>query len=194
MGDLVSIEKQSKSSVTRNKILRAFDVCLTDLGYAQTKLVDIAEAAGLATPHLRYYFKNKESILEHRFERQVADFDRVVNNLPAQDPLQWFEGLAKMVFGTDPRTTQALLVLVEGNVLVARSEQMRMLKQSYDRKVRDAMEQQLRNGGVSDSKRQARILFHFLSGLILNTALEPKSNREDATPLFLDLVRQVLAK
>jgi len=194
VGEADAVGKASKSVLTREKILSAFDECLVRTGYAQTKLVDIAEAAGLATPHLRYYFKNKESILEFRYDRQINDFQKLVQGLPEGDATRWFTELARVVFGAGQRSKQALLILIEAHVLVARSQRMRTLKQAYDLEMLNAMEYQLKREGVPRSARNAKMLFHYLSGLMLNAALQSNVRREDFKALFLQLVTEVLQK
>mgnify|MGYP001052308099 CR=1 FL=1 len=87
-----------KSDETRARIVEAFDRCVALNGYANTKLIDIAVEAGLATPHLRYYFKNKESILEHQYEQIVGAFELAVQNLARETPKEWFEGLGHLLF------------------------------------------------------------------------------------------------
>ena len=184
--------KTKKSEETRSKIIRAFETCIATNGYAQTKLMDIADEAGLATPHLRYYFKNKESILEHRYEQLVAGFDRALITLEADDALGWFEKLAALVFGDERRSPQAVIVLIEGNGLAARSEQMRDIKQQYDVQTRTIFAAKIRELGCANAEESAEVVFHFLTGLILNTAFGSQAARRQAIPLFLRFVRSLV--
>lgn len=184
--------KSKKSDETRKKIVRAFDECVAANGYAQTKLVDIADAAGLATPHLRYYFRNKESILEYQYEHLVSGFERAVATITAESPIAWFEALGRLTLGTGTRSTQALLVLIEANSLVARSTQMKKLKRQYDQQTLDAIEQQLRATDTPDPETATPMIFHFLTGLMLNTAFESKRTREKAIPFFMQFVARII--
>ncbi len=181
--------KTKKSAETRTKIVRAFEACIANNGYSQTKLLDIADAAGLAPPHLRYYFKNKESILEYRYERLVAGFERALNHIETDEPLAWFEALAHMLFDDARRSPQAVIVLIEGNSLAARSDRMRDIKQRYDVETRAIMASKVAELGVADPQEQAEVMFHFLSGLLLNTAFEAQTVRRQAIPLFMQFVR-----
>ncbi len=181
-----------KSEETRRKIVRAFDECVANSGYAQTKLVDIADAAGLATPHLRYYFRNKESILEFQYERIVGTYEELVADISAATVREWFEALAHLNFDTGRRSTRAMLVLIEANSLAARSERMKTLKRQYDLQTLAAIEQQARSSGVADPGETAEMIFHFLTGLMLNTAFEPKRKREQAIQLFLRFVERII--
>ncbi len=181
--------KTKKSSETRTKIVRAFENCIARNGYAQTKLLDIADAAGLAPPHLRYYFKNKESILEYQYERLVAGFERALENIQADDAFAWFEALAHMLFDNERRSPQAVIVLIEGNSLASRSDRMRHIKQRYDVETRAIFAEKVADLGAADAEEKAEVLFHFLSGLILNTAFDSQQARRQAIPLFLRFVR-----
>lgn len=53
-----------KSAVTRQRILDAAARIFRERGYAATTLADIAEAAGLRTASLYYYFGSKEELVE----------------------------------------------------------------------------------------------------------------------------------
>ncbi len=186
--DAVSNLKAKKSAETRRKIVRAFENCVARNGYAQTKLVDIAEDAGLATPHLRYYFKNKESILEYQYEQLVAAFEQAVLAIEAEDPIAWFEALGHLIFNTGRRRTQAFLVLIEANTLIARSPHMREVKERYDVQTRAAIEVRARQLGCEDPPAAAVMIFHFLTGLMLNSAFDGREERAAAIPFFLRFV------
>ena len=185
--------KAKKSDETRERIVRAFSQCVAENGYAQTKLLDIAEQAGLATPHLRYYFKNKESILEYQYEQVVARFHDRVTGIAATTARAWFDEFARLTFDTDPRAKQGRLMLMEANILVARSRHMKNLKRSYDEHMLSTLEAQFRQAGTKSPAEAATITFHFMSGLILNTAFESKAAWEDAVSIFNAFVKKLLA-
>ena len=45
--------------------------------------------------------------------------------------------------------------------------------------------------GMDQPQEKADYIFHFLSGLILNTAFASQAERKDAIPLFLRFVRSL---
>ena len=184
--------KVKKSDETRERILQAFSQCIVNAGYAQTKLTDIAEEAGLATPHLRYYFKNKESILEHQYERVVARFQDRVQDISAASPRAWFDAYIKLIFDAGSRSLAGRLILIEGNVLVARSSRMKAVKRKYDAHMLKTLEAQFDRAGVDDPVQSAAVTFHFLTGLILNTAFAPKARQKEETAMARSFVRQLL--
>lgn len=80
-------ESQSKSARTRERILDAAAQVLSRKGYAGTRLVDVAEAAGVQAPAIYYYFASRDDLVEevmwagaHRVRRHVED---VLDALPA---------------------------------------------------------------------------------------------------------------
>jgi len=61
----MSVEQQaSKSARTRERILDAAAQVLSRKGYAGTRLVDVAEAAGVQAPAIYYYFSSRDELVE----------------------------------------------------------------------------------------------------------------------------------
>ena len=83
------------------------------------------------------------------------------------------------------------MVLIEGNSLAYRSERMKKLKYDYDRQILAAIEFQIYRLNVVDSRETAHMVFHFLIGLLLNTAFDSKAERARAIPLFLRFIDQI---
>ncbi|HVW35213.1 MAG TPA: TetR/AcrR family transcriptional regulator [Acidimicrobiia bacterium] len=61
-----------KSEQTRQRLLDAAAKVLRDKGYAGTRLADIAEAAGMHTPGVYYYFGSKEELVAEVLRTGVA--------------------------------------------------------------------------------------------------------------------------
>lgn len=177
-----------KSEITRKRIVAGLEACIVKFGYAQTKWVDIAEAADLSTPHLRYYFKNKESILEHQYEHLVQQFERAVSALPQSLGPDWFTELAHLIFDTKRRSRESVMILMQANIVTAHSAPLQALKRRYDQQIQAAIEAQLDYLDIADARSVAEIIFHLLSGLMLNTAFESKRKKEQAIELFLQFV------
>lgn len=77
----------TKSARTRERILDAAARVLSVKGYAGTRLVDIAEAAGLQPPALYYYYPSREDLVEEvmwvGFARMRRHVGEVLDQLPA---------------------------------------------------------------------------------------------------------------
>lgn len=54
----------SKATRTRRRLLDAAATVLGDKGYAATRLVDVAEKAGVQAPAIYYYFSSRDELIE----------------------------------------------------------------------------------------------------------------------------------
>jgi AcrR family transcriptional regulator len=54
----------TKAERTRERLISAAAVTLSRLGYAGTRLVDVAEEAGLQAPAIYYHFESREQLIE----------------------------------------------------------------------------------------------------------------------------------
>jgi AcrR family transcriptional regulator len=57
-------EAGSKSERTRERVISAAAMTLSRLGYSGTRLVDVAEEAGLQAPAIYYYFPSRDHLIE----------------------------------------------------------------------------------------------------------------------------------
>jgi AcrR family transcriptional regulator len=57
-------ERITKSERTRERVIQAAATTLSRLGYAGTRLVDVADEAGLQAPAIYYYFSSRELLIE----------------------------------------------------------------------------------------------------------------------------------
>lgn len=90
-----------KSAVTRQRILDAAARIFRERGYAATTLADIAEAAGLRTASLYYYFGSKEELVEEVLRiGTTLVFDAVREAVAALPPDTSFRDRLTAVIGT----------------------------------------------------------------------------------------------
>ena len=57
-------ERMTKSERTRERLIEAAATTLSRLGYAGTRLVDVADEAGIQAPAIYYYFSSRELLIE----------------------------------------------------------------------------------------------------------------------------------
>lgn len=71
-----SVSAAARGSVTdkREAILRAATSVFAEKGYFNSKVADIAKAAGVADGTVYLYFKNKDDVLHSIFDRAMAEF------------------------------------------------------------------------------------------------------------------------
>lgn len=69
-------ESASKSERTRARILDAAAHVLSSKGYAETRLTDVADHAGLQAPAIYYYFPSREDLIEEVMFAGISDMRR----------------------------------------------------------------------------------------------------------------------
>jgi TetR/AcrR family transcriptional regulator, cholesterol catabolism regulator len=68
-----AVAAESKSAVTRSRILDAAARVLSERGYAGLRLVDVAEVAQLQAPAIYYYFPSRDDLIEEVMWAGIAD-------------------------------------------------------------------------------------------------------------------------
>ena len=90
---------QGKATRTRARIMEAAATVLKERGYASTRLLDVADLAGIQAPALYYHFKSREALIEEVvIVGQKRVYEHVVDALDRAAP------------GLDPMTIIALAV------------------------------------------------------------------------------------
>ncbi|AHC26047.1 MULTISPECIES: TetR/AcrR family transcriptional regulator [Mycobacteriaceae] len=88
-------EHESKSALTRKRILDAAARVLSEHGYAGLRLTDVAAAADLQAPAIYYYFPSRDELIEEVMWAGIADMrehvasvlDEIPDGTPALDRL-----------------------------------------------------------------------------------------------------------
>lgn len=86
---------ESKSVLTRSRILDAAARVLSDRGYAGLRLTDVAAAADLQAPAIYYYFPSRDELIEEVMWAGIADMrehvasalDNIADGTPPLDKL-----------------------------------------------------------------------------------------------------------
>jgi TetR/AcrR family fatty acid metabolism transcriptional regulator len=81
--------QRGKHDVRRNHILDAAFVIFIENGYSNTKMADIAEAAGYGKSTLYEYFESKEEILAELFRVKLIDRYQIVAESVDQSLSSW---------------------------------------------------------------------------------------------------------
>lgn len=186
---------EAKSDVIKGVIADGLVNCIVQKGYAQTKMIDVAEACDRSPPHIRYYFKNKESILAFEYERIVKQFEVAVKKLDRNSGEAWLRALAELIFSDHPKAQRSLLILMEAMLVMSRSPKMLEIKHRYDQEMLSAIEAQLTTLSLPehvDPRSVARTLFDFLNGLMINIAVDPGDDGQDAIERFCAVANQLV--
>lgn len=101
----------------KNQILDAAWECFAELGYHQTTMAAIAEAAGLSAGAIYLYFENKEALMRAIGDRSRAMNRQLVAEAMARDsdPIAALHviGRAMLAIFTDPRFEESTRVNIE---------------------------------------------------------------------------------
>ncbi|MBI2889202.1 MAG: TetR/AcrR family transcriptional regulator [Nitrospirae bacterium] len=77
--------KSAPAPRTRSRILKAAEGLFARKGFAGTSLREVAQAVGIATPSLLYYFRSKEALYEALLERGAKDLERAFMSILDMD-------------------------------------------------------------------------------------------------------------
>lgn len=179
----------------RQAISRALYECITDQGYANTTLTDVASRAGMSPSHVGYYFADKADILVH-YTRWLCD--RIVAGFPALDPARppadLIDDVAAFCFDEGQPNTEFLGVVQELSGLAVHDEALREIKsqhtQRWQRFLQTLFDTVPPVPGL-DARDAARIAHALLAGLDTNTVFDPTLSRGAAQQLFRETLRTI---
>ncbi len=177
----------------RLAISRALYSCITEQGYANTTLTDIASRAQMTPSHVGYYFDDKAAILVH-YTRGLCE--RIVDGFPELDPERspdrLIEDVVTFCFGEDLPNTEFLGVVQELSGLAVHDEALREIKSQHTQHWQCFLQtlfDTITPVAGLDSRGASRIAHALLAGLDTNTVFDPTLTRETAQQLFRDTVR-----
>jgi AcrR family transcriptional regulator len=84
-------------STKQIQLLDSAEVLFSQKGFDGTSVRDIAEAAGINTAMISYYFGSKEKLMEEIFERKSLNIRERVDNLLKDDSLDPFQKIYSLV-------------------------------------------------------------------------------------------------
>lgn len=177
----------------REVISRALYGCITEQGYANTSLTDIAARAEMSPSHVGYYFDDKAAILVHYTRWLCA---RIVAGFPTLDPDRSADELVDDVvafcFGEGQPNTEFLGVVQELSGLAVHDEALREIKSQHTqhwRRFLQTLFDTITPVAGLDSRDASRITHALLAGLDTNSVFDPTLTRATAQQLFRDTVR-----
>lgn len=86
MVDIHQDQPDSKSARTRRRILDAAAKVLSEQGYAGTRLVDVAEVAGVQAPAIYYYFASRDELIDEVLWTGVSTVHQYLEKTQADLP------------------------------------------------------------------------------------------------------------
>ena len=176
----------------RGRITRALYHCISEKGYANTTLKDIADRAGMSPSHIGYYFDNKAAILEHY---AAAICHQHLSSLPdpeEPDLERRIDALADFCLGPGQMNTALLGVIQELTGLAVHDERLHQIKAHHARAWREHMECFFGDVTLApglSAKDAARVTHAILVGLNTNTLFDSGVSRSQAHELFRQALR-----
>ena len=76
---------------TKNRIIAESKVLFFELGIANTRLQQIADASGISVGNLAYHFKNKEAIVETVYENLFEELSVILSQYITQTTIEAFD-------------------------------------------------------------------------------------------------------
>lgn len=171
----------------RAEIAKALYACMSNRGYANTRLKDIADAAGMTPSHVGYYFDDQAAILEY-YTTELCE--RIVGSFPDlddADPARLADRIAAFCFGESQLNTAFLGVIQELSGLAVHDARLHQIKREHATAWRAYLEEFFERVRPRDglSPREAAWLAHaMLVGLDTNTLFDRGLSRETAHELF----------
>jgi AcrR family transcriptional regulator len=171
----------------RAEIAKALYACMSKRGYANTRLKDIADAAGMTPSHVGYYFDDQAAILEY----YAGDLcERIVSGFPdldEPDPARLTDTIAAFCFGEGQLNTAFLGVIQELSGLAVHDARLHQIKREHAAAWRTYLGAFFARVKPRDglTPREAAWLAHaMLVGFDTNTLFDRGLSRETAHQLF----------
>ena len=117
----------------REHIARALYLCISNKGYANTSLKDIAEQAQMSPSHLGYYYDNKAAILEDYAERICLNTLDALPDLDSTDAHRLIETLAAFCLGPGQMSLELSGVIQEITGLAVHDTRLNKIKAQHSK-------------------------------------------------------------
>lgn len=113
-------EREKDAEERKHKIIEASLELFVRRGFGSTRIKDIAMKAGMSMGLFFHYFKNKDEVYELLIDRGVSSPNAMIaEGMDVSDPLAFFEGCAKALFGylEKSRSFGYMFVLVNNTLI-----------------------------------------------------------------------------
>ena len=182
-----------KGDDRRGRISRALYECISQKGYANTSLKDIADCAGMSPSHVGYYFDNKGAILEHYAEAICRQNLAELPPLGEPDVAKRIDDLADFCLGPGRMNTALLGVIQELTGLAVHDDRLHQIKADHARDWRKYLERFFADVSLPrgmTAQGAAWRAHALLIGLNTNTLFDLELGRARAHDLFRTSLRE----
>lgn len=160
------LDKAARRQVRREELLKVCGELFAQRGVASTTVRDIADAAGILSGSLYYYFDSKEAIVEdilaELLEFMWARYDVVIAS--SKRPTEKLEGIVEVSLGAIDRFNHAVSIFQNDGPYLAQSERFAFITQrntEFQMMVTKVIEDGVKSGEFR-SDLHANVAFRFI--------------------------------
>ena len=187
--------KKSKTPSKRNRrqeIISALRSCMADKGFTAATLSDIAEAAGMSSSHLLYYFSGKDAILEELFAEECAREREELAALPS-DPSAAFNAIADLFLAPKKASKNDRVVMLDLAGQTIQNRALRKAQAAQEKAIKQALTALFKKTPRSglNPVDAAHAAYAMLSGLRTSAFFDSNLNAAQAHKLFRAVLGQL---
>lgn len=175
--EIENIKEQKRDAITalrKDQITRAAYRVVSERGYYNFTIQDIARAAGLSTGLIHHYFKDKETLLVNLLKEMQRNIGTYLQETLERsvEPLAKLEIFIDQAFGIVEREKDFMYVLFDFWTQIKFNERMRNLMQKLYNSYRDVCSSIIREGkeagvfGDIDDQFFATVIISLIQGTI----------------------------
>lgn len=187
-------KKISRGDLRRKQILKSLHDCILKNGYAKTTLADIAEAAEMYPSHLLYYFKGKDAILEHYFQKVSNQILERIESFRSKSIESQIDQLSELFFAGGGITKSEIGFMLECFGVAVNDKVLGQEKSQLDQKCKIYLTElfsQAKTGTRTESRDAAEVTYALLIGLRSAVYFDDNISLSDAHRLFRTSVKSM---
>ncbi len=168
--------------------MQALHRCIREVGYARTSLTAIAIKAGMSPSHIRYYFENKDAILEYYLDSLCTQIIVELKAIDSSDPFEWLEKFTDYYIRNPRISRVGLSVLVEIFGVSVHHPRLREIKTAYDKEIRALLKGFFDRVGTTtgvSAEVAAEVAQGLEAGLKYNAVFQDGYDPERANSVFM---------
>lgn len=177
----------------REEIVSALYRCMAEKGFTAATLSDIAQAAGMSSSHLLYYFHGKDAILEALFKDECSRERAELEALP-DEPSEALDAVADLFLNPKNGTKNDRVVMLDLAGQTIQNRALRKAQANHDRAVKKALagvfKKTPRTAGVT-AVDAAHSAYAMLNGLRTTSFFDSSLSGLQAHKLFRSTLYQL---
>lgn len=181
-----------KGTLRKQAIITAFKSCVSQQGYANTAMADVAKQAGLFPSHIFYYFNSKQDLLRNCSQQQcdvVVQGLRQMVDLPLESKIDYITNFLFIDNKDINHSTSGFLYEAIG--VAVNDPVLSEFKLEMDRSCKQILSTLFADSDAEPESREEKgeIVYWLLVGAKLNAYFDPDNGLENAASLFKKALR-----